>query len=39
MLKTLEDFGGIPLAVADVVAFVLRRAVRAVRVGLRTLLR
>ena len=39
MLKTLKDFGGMTLAAADVVAFVLRRASRAVRVGLRTLLR
>ena len=35
----LKDFGGMPLAAADGVAFVLRRASRAVRVGLRALLR
>ena len=38
-LKMLMDFGGKALAAADCVAFVLRRASRAVRVGLRTLLR
>jgi hypothetical protein len=39
MAKKLKDFAGLPLAAADGVAFVLRRASRAVRVGLRTLLR
>ena len=35
----LKDFGGMPLAAADGVAFVLRRASRAAQAGLRTLLR
>jgi len=37
--KELKDFAGLPLAAADGVAFVLRLASRADRVGLRTLLR